>query len=76
MSIAGFEWILGVGIIFGLAFMFTLIIEQDLRVFVAFLTFFDTFIVWVGLLPLWTLIILIIILTVLIYVDFQKKRGE
>ena len=75
-SIAGFEWIIGVGIVFGLALVFTVLLEKGLPVFLAFLSFFDTFAVWVGLLPLWTLVLCLIILTVLIYLELQKKKGE
>lgn len=74
INIDGMEWILGLGIVFALAFIFTLLTIQELPVFIAFLTIFDGFAVWTALLPLWTLIMFIIILTVVVYMEFAKKK--
>lgn len=75
-SIEGFEWVLGLGIVFGLAFVFTMLTEQDLTTFFIFLCAMDTFAVMTGLLPFWTLVVFIIILVILIYMKLSEKGGN
>lgn len=72
-DISGFEWILGVGIMFGLAFIMTTLTFTNMSCFFVWLTIFDAFVVWAGLLPLWTLILCIVILTVIIYFEINDK---
>lgn len=71
----GFEWIIGAGVAFGFAFAFTYLMEQDLPVFIAFLTMFIGFVVWAGLLPMWTLIMCIIVLVAMIYMKAMEKKS-
>lgn len=75
ISIDGMEWILGLGLVFGLAFVFTILTVQEVPVFISFITIFMAFAVWTALLPLWTLIICIIILTTVIYLEMAKKKS-
>jgi hypothetical protein len=42
-SIAGFEWVMGLGLMFGLAFALTLITTKNLETFLVFLTVMDVF---------------------------------
>ena len=74
-EVSGFEWILGIGIMFGLAFVMTTLTFNNISCFFVWLTIFNTFVVWAGLLPLWTLILCIVILTVVIYYETTKKKG-
>jgi len=75
LSIEGSEWILGIGIAFGMAFVFTLITIQDVSVFLAFLTMFVGFSVWAELLPVWSLILCFIVLTISLYVQIKERSG-
>lgn len=70
------DWIMGLSIMFGLAFMFTYLTVQDFRIFLAFLTIFDAFVVWAGLLELWTLILCIIITSLLIYMQLVGEKSD
>lgn len=73
-SIIGFEWVIGIGIAFGLAFVLNYLTYNDLPTFFIFLTVFDCFMVWANLLPLWTLIICIIVLTIIAYTNVKGKE--
>lgn len=74
-QIVGFEWIIGIALVFGLALIFTYLTFQDFNTFLVWLTIFDAFAVWGGLLPLWSLILCIIILVIVIYTEVRNKGG-
>ena len=74
-EISGFEWMLGIGIMFGLAFVMTVLTFSNIICFFIWLTIFNAFVVWAGLLPLWTLILCIIILTTVIFFEMNKRKG-
>jgi len=73
-SIVGFEWIIGLGIAFGLAFFLNYLTYNDLSTFFIFLTIFIAFMVWVDFLPLWSLILCLIILTIITYTNAKGKE--
>lgn len=64
---------LGLGIMFGLALLMTLLTYNDFGAFFIWLTIFCAFVVWAGLLELWVLILCILILTAMIYVKMNDK---
>ncbi len=68
------SWLLGVGIMFGLSFLMTVLTNKNVETFFIYLTIFSGFVVWSGLLPLWILVICVIILT-LIMINKTSKRG-
>lgn len=74
-DIIGMEWILGVGIMFGLAFVFNALTFNEVDSFFAWLTIFCGFVVWGGLLPLWTLILCIIVLTTVLFFNMKDKGN-
>ena len=73
-EVSGFEWILGIGIMFGLAFVMTKLTFNNMSCFFIWLTIFNAFVVWAGLLPLWTLILCIVILTTIIFFEMKSKK--
>ena len=75
-DIEGFEWILGIALMFGFALIFTYITYKDLNSFIIWLTIFCGFVVWGGLLPLWVLILCIIVLIIVIYLQINNKNGN
>ena len=66
------EWILGIGIMFGLAFFLTFITNKNMVSFVAWLAVFCGVVVWAGLLELWTLILCIVFLVVVMFIEFSS----
>jgi len=72
-SIAGIEWLLGLGIMFGLALFLNYLTYKDNIAFFIYLTIFNGFMVWAGLLPLWTLVVCIMILTTIIYMQLKSQ---
>lgn len=70
-----YEWLIGVGIMFGFAFAMSYITYRTLGSFFAFLLFFNSFVVWAELLPLWTLVVNILIVTFMMYLSITSKRG-
>ena len=72
-SIDGIEWIIGVAVMFGLAFALNYLTYNDLPTFFIFLTIFDAFMVWCEYLPSWTLILNLIILIIIMFVQLKSK---
>lgn len=70
------EWILGIGIMFGLAFVLTTITNKNMLSFLAWLTVFCGIVVWAGLLELWTLILCIVFLTAVVFLEFKGGSSE
>ena len=68
-----YEWIFGIGLMFGLAFVLNHYTFEDSKGFFIFLTLFNAFVVYGNLLPYWTLILNIIILTFIMYFELSKK---
>ena len=68
------EWIIGLALMFGLALVMNRYTFESLQGFFVFLTIFNTFVIWAGLLPFWTLILNLIILTYIMYIELKIKR--
>ncbi len=75
-DLMGYEWVLGLGIAFGLALFFNYMTFKDLRAFFLFLTIFTGFMVWAELLELWTLVVNVIISVSIIYFDIKTKQRS
>ncbi len=73
ISIVGLEWMIGVGLMFGLAFAFMFLTKKTVGSFFVWLVIFNAFMVWGELLDLWTLVLTLIILIVVIYVEIKEK---
>ena len=69
------ELILGLGIVIGLAFVFTVLTKQDAQGFLIFITMFVCFAVWSELLDVWTLIISLMTVVGVVYMEVRKRRG-
>lgn len=67
--------LLGIGIMFGFALLFTYLTYRTMGAFLVWLTIFNAFVVWSGLLPLWTLILCIIFLTIVIFMGSKNIGG-
>lgn len=74
-SIVGFEWVIGLGLAVGLAFMLDYLTFKDFKGFFIFLTIFVGFMVWANMLELWSLIMCMIVLTVLIIFEFKSGMS-
>ena len=70
-----YDWIIGIGLTFGLALVLNKITFESLEGFFVFLTFFNAFVVYGGLLPLWSLILNIVILSIVMYNHLSNKGG-
>lgn len=73
VSITGFEWVLGLALMFGIAFILTLITYKSLMSFVVWLTMTCAFVVYGGLLDLWVLIMCLIILTIVVFMQMRSQ---
>jgi hypothetical protein len=71
----GYEWLIGLGLMFGLAFVMNLITFNKTNSFFVWLLIFNAMMVWGGLLELWTLVLCIIILSVIIFYE-MKNNGN
>ena len=75
-SFVGYEWIAGIGLAFGLAFFLNYLTYNDLPTFFIFLTVFIAFMVWADFLPLWTLVLCLIVLTIIAYTNAKPKEVD
>jgi hypothetical protein len=75
-ELVGYEWMIALGLMFGLAFVMNLITFDSMSSFFIWLTIFNAIVVWGGLLPLWTLVLCLILLTVVIYSEMKNKGGN
>jgi hypothetical protein len=75
-EMVGYEWMIALGLMFGLAFVMNLITFNNMSSFFIWLTIFNAIVVWGNLLPLWTLVLCLILLTVVIYSEMRGKRGN
>ncbi|TET57866.1 MAG: hypothetical protein E3J52_09620 [Promethearchaeota archaeon] len=66
---------IGLGLMFGLAFIMNLITFNKTNSFFVWLVIFNAIMVWGGLLELWTLILCIIILCVIIFFEMKTNKG-
>ena len=74
---SGINWIIGVGLMFGLAYlMYYLLGHDNLREYMIWVTVFNAFTVLGGLLPLWTLILCLVLISVIFYLDFKKGNSK
>ena len=71
-----YKWILGISLMFGLALVLNHYTFENTKGFFVFLTLFNAFIVYSDLLPYWTLILNIIILTFVMYFEVNSKRDD
>jgi len=70
-----YDWILGIAIMFGLALVLDYMTFNTIEGFFVFLTFFNIFVVYANLLPLWSVILNVIVLSFVMYNQLNKKRG-
>ena len=74
-DMAGMEWILGIGIMFGLALVMTVVTKKTATSFMAWLFVFSGFVVASGLLELWVLILCLIGLIIAVFFE-NRIRGN
>jgi len=70
-----YDWIIGIALMFGLALVLNKLTFESMPGFIIFLTIFNAFVVYGNLLPLWTLILNIVILSIVMYIEMSNKRG-
>lgn len=72
-----YDWLIGLGLMFGLAFVFTALTFNKFECFLIWLTVFCGFVVWGGLLPLWVLVLCLISLSSVIFIEIKNKtKGD
>ena len=71
ISIIGMEWMIGASLMFGLALIFMFLTKKTISSFFVWLVIFNGFMVWGGLLELWTLILTLMVLIIVIYLEIK-----
>lgn len=77
-QIAGFEsieWIFGLGLMFGLAFLMNWYLKGNIRSFMILLLFFSGFMVSAELFDAWVMILIMILDVVIIGMEIKENRG-
>lgn len=69
------DWIFGLGLMFGLAFLLNYYLEGNMKTFFILLLFFCGFMVSAGILDYWILILLFILNIALIFIQINQNRG-
>lgn len=70
------NWIMGLGIMFGLALLITLLLEGDMYTFFGFAFITNGLVVFGGLLEDWTLILNAIFVVILLYTKYKEGGKE
>jgi len=70
-----YNWIIGIALMFGLALVLNKLTFESMPGFFIFLTIFNAFVVYAGLLPKWSLILNIVILSIVMYTELNNQRG-
>lgn len=73
--IVGADWIIGVGLMFGLALVMTFLTQKSSIAFAVWLMIFSAFVVVGGLLPLWVLVLCIIFVVISLYIEMKSGIG-
>ena len=68
-----YEWVFGISIMFGLALVLNYYTIDNIKGFFVFLVFFNAFVVYAYLLPYWTLILNIVVLTFIMYFELKNQ---
>lgn len=73
-----FDWIICVGILIGLSLGLSYISEEKMSLFtiLIYMNVIDAFIVSTGLLPLWTLVLLLLLVVGSTILNNKKNRSE
>lgn len=69
------SWLIGIGLMFALSFSFNYLLEGNMKSFFLCLLLFNAFMVWTGLLEVWTLILCLIFAFVVLFIEIKAKRG-
>lgn len=64
----------GLGIMFGLAYLMYSLTSDDFRDYFIWMLIFNGLVVYGGLLPLWTLVLSLLIVSIILIIE-SKKRG-
>jgi len=71
-----YDWMIGIGLTFGLALFLMFIVRTDVKGFFPLATFISVFMVYAGLYDSWVLVLLLIIDVVVIFIEIKGSlRG-
>ena len=70
------NWAIGLGIMFGLAFLITILIEGDMYTFFGFAYITNGLVVFGGLLETWTIILNTIFIIILLYSKYNTGGNK
>ena len=73
-SFSDIDIILGLGIMFGLALLLSILTFKDLHSFLCYLFIICNFVVRAELLPIWVLILMLIVVIVSSFYQINKRR--
>ena len=74
---AEYDWILGVGLTFGLPFLLMFITKADMKGYFVFATMISAFVVYGGLLDVWVMILLLVVDVIVVIIDLKSRmRGN
>jgi len=74
-ALEGWEWMLGVGIMFGLALFMTMVTQKNSIAFSVWLLIFSAFVVVGGLLPLWVFILCLVFFIISVFFEMKSGTG-
>lgn len=75
-ELADINWIIGLAIALGLAFGITYLLNKGYKSFFGFLLIFIGFSVYGGLLDFWLVVLLIIVNSIIIILEFNSRRTS
>lgn len=75
-DITNIEWIFAIALIFGMPLVMSFLTGFSFEGYLAWMGFFDVFLVWKDLMPLWTLVAILLFVSILLFVKLKGTiRG-
>jgi len=66
-----YEWLIGLGLMFGFGLTLSYLTDELDKTFFGYMTMMNAFVVWMELLPLWTLVISLLILLMIVILNLR-----
>lgn len=68
-----FEWLIGLGFMFGFGLALTFLQDVSIESFLGFETLMSAFVVWWDYLPLWVLIVNLLVLVFIVITEIKNR---
>jgi len=76
LKVASYDWIIGIGIVFGLGVVMSYVSYKDILSFLVWSTVISCFVIYGNMLPAWVMVLFIVIDFAYIYFKVRVTGGS